>query len=62
MRQNVQTCVHRSELPLCGTQIGYADIRDTRAFHDFGGRLHRAGLELHDDGSGYVIRKRGQAS
>ncbi len=52
----------RSELPLVGTQIGYADISSSRDFHDFGCRLHRAGLELHDDGHGYTVRKRSEAS
>ncbi len=60
IEQAVAMASGRSELPLIGTQIGYADIRNARTFHDFGGRLYRAGLELRDHGSGYTVCKRGE--
>ena len=62
INQTVVMASERSELPLISTQIGYADIRNARDFHDFGCRLHRAGLELHDDGHGYTVRKRSGGS
>ena len=36
IEQAVAMASGRSELPLIGTQIGYADIRNARDFHDFG--------------------------
>lgn len=45
-----------SALPAANDEIGYADVDNEAALHDFEARLRAAGLELFDHGSGYDVQ------
>jgi hypothetical protein len=47
-----------SALPSAGARFDFADVDDDSALHEFEQRLRGAGLELHNDGGGFTVRKR----